>query len=63
MDNYRKVGIQPMRPYVVGEDLTGISVAGMDTPEEGGMVAVSTTNPDDKWYVAKDFFEKNYELA
>jgi len=50
-----------MRPYVPGEDMTGISIAGVDTPELGGMVAISDTNPEDKWYVAKDFFEKNYE--
>ena len=59
--NYRKVGVQPMRPYIPGEDMTGISVAEVDTPELGGMIAVSATNNKDRWYVAKDFFELNYE--
>lgn len=61
--NYRKKNVQPMRPYIEGEDMTGISVAECDTPEPGGMIAVDPENPVDKWYVAKDFFEKNYELA
>ena len=62
MKNYRKKNVQPMRPYVPGEDLTGISVSDEDTPEAGGMIAVSTANGDDRWYVAKVFFEENYEL-
>ena len=60
--NYVKKSIQPMRPYVPGEDLDaqGISVWDGDVPEEGGMVAVNPKNLDDKWYVAKAFFEDNY---
>jgi hypothetical protein len=61
--NYRKKNVQPMRPYVVGEDLTGVSVSAEDTPEIGGMIAQNPNNPSDKWYVAKKFFEDNYELA
>lgn len=61
--NYRKTAKQPMRPYVVGEDLTGISVNKEDTPEEGGMIAVNPKNPEDRWYVAKQFFLDNYEEA
>ena len=61
--NYRKKNVQPMRPYVVGEDLSGVSVNKEDTPEEGGMIAVNPANPEDKWYVAKAFFEANYEPA
>jgi hypothetical protein len=52
-----------MRPYVVGEDLTGVSVQSEDTPEEGGMIAVNSKNVNDQWYVAKKFFEENYERA
>ncbi len=61
--NYRKKALQPMRPYVPGEDLTGISVSDQDIPGEGGMIAVNLTNPSDQWYIAKDFFEANYEEA
>jgi len=63
MENYKeyvKTAKQKMRPYVLGEDMTGISIASVDTPELGGMIAVSADNPNDKWYVAKAFFEKNY---
>jgi len=60
--NYIKKLVQPMRPYEPGEDLQaqGISVWDGDIIELGGMVAVNPDNLEDKWYVAKDFFEKNY---
>lgn len=58
---YRKKALQPMRPYVVGEDLTGISVNKEDTPELGGMIARNPLNHEDQWYVAKKFFNDNYE--
>lgn len=61
--NYRKKGLAEMRPYIPGEDLTGISVNKEDTPGEGGMIARNQDNHEDKWYVAKAFFEKNYEPA
>lgn len=58
--NYRKKNVQPMRPYVPGEDLSGVSVSSEDTPEIGGMIAINPNNPADQWYVAKAFFEENY---
>ena len=61
--DYRKKNVQPMRPYVQGENMDGISVAECDTPEIGGMVAVSPDNGEDRWYVAKKFFEDNYVPA
>jgi hypothetical protein len=63
MKYYRKTAVQAMRPYVPGEDLTGISVNKEDTPEVGGMIAVNAKNPEDKWYIGKQFFEENYEEA
>jgi len=57
---YKKSAIQPMRPYVPGEDMEGISVSKEDTPELGGMIAVNPKNNEDRWYVDKQFFEKNY---
>ncbi len=59
---YRKKQAQWMREYVPGESLAGISVSVEDVPEAGGMIAVNPDNPADQWYVAKAFFEKNYEL-
>jgi len=56
---YRKKGTQNMRPYVIGEDLTDISVSVEDTPEVGGMIAIGSDNGA-KWYVSKTFFNENY---
>lgn len=58
---YRKKGTTPMRPYVPGEDLTGISVSKEDTPELGGMIAHNPDNLQDRWYVAKAYFNHYYE--
>ena len=58
---YRKNALQEMRPYLPGEDLTGISVSDEDTPEEGGMIARNSDNHDDQWYIGKAFFQANYE--
>jgi hypothetical protein len=60
---YRKTATQEMRPYVPGEDLTGISVNKEDTPEPGGMVARNSDNHNDQWYVAKKFFADKYEAV
>lgn len=60
---YRRVGLSEMRPYVVGEDLSGISVNKEDSPEMGGMIARNPKNHNDQWYVAKKYFEDNLELV
>ena len=64
--NYRKKGVQPMRPYVEGEDLNNVSVSPADQELEtfvGGMIAHNPDSPHDQWYVSKQWFESNYELA
>ena len=43
--DYRKKNVQPMRHYVPGEDMSGVSVSAEDTPEEGGMIACNPANP------------------
>lgn len=58
---YRRTGLSEMRPYVVGEDLTGISVQSVDTPADGGMVARNPQNHADQWYVAPQYFRDNLE--
>lgn len=60
---YRKTATQEMRPYMPGEDLSGVSVSAEDTPGPGGMIARNSDNHADQWYVAKDFFAKNYEAV
>lgn len=60
---YRKKVLQEMRPYLPGEDMSGISVSNEDVLGAGGMIATNPKNPADQWYVAKKFFLDNYELA
>lgn len=60
---YRRKGLSEMRPHVEGEDLTGISVSEEDSLAglSGGMIARNPNNHKDQWYVAKKWFEDNYE--
>ena len=58
---YRRTGLSEMRPYVVDEDLTGISVSDADAPKEGDMIARNPKNHADRWLVAKEYFEANLE--
>ncbi len=60
---YRRTNIAEMRPYVLGEDLTKISVnLVVDCPERDmGMVARNPKNHKDQWYVARKYFEENLE--
>ena len=59
---YKRTNVAEMRPYVLGEDLTGISVAEVDNPENDmGMIARNPNNYKDQWYVARKYFEENFE--
>jgi hypothetical protein len=61
---YRRKGVAEMRPYCPGEDLTGISVSDVDHPPAlGGMIARNPLNETDQWYVARQYFEDNFEAA
>lgn len=62
-NQYKRKGLAEMRAYVPGEDLSAVSVSKEDTPEPGGMIARNPANHADQWYVAKAYFEKNFELA
>ncbi len=65
---YKKKGLTEMRPYTVGEDLSGVSVSEEDIyrptelEEPGGMIARDPDNPKDQWYISKAYFAKHYEL-
>ena len=59
---YRRKGLSEMRPYIKGEDLTGVSVSQTDNPEtDMGMIARNPKDHNDKWYVARKYFEDNLE--
>lgn len=57
---YHKHAITEMRPYIEGEDLTGISVSDGDEPKEGGMIARNPQDHNDQWYIAPEYFNDNY---
>jgi hypothetical protein len=64
---YRKKQTQLLRPYIDGEDTSGVSISDADkengSPQKGDMVAVNRNDETDKWLVAEKFFNDNYELA
>jgi hypothetical protein len=64
---YRRVGLSEMRPYVVGEQLDGVSISDADlsngSPKEGDMIARNPKDHSDLWLVAKKYFEENLEPA
>lgn len=67
MKAYRKKHLQPMTPWVEGFDMTGVSVSEPDredgSPKEGDMIAHNPRNSTDRWLIAADFFQANYEEA
>lgn len=58
---YKNIQHKEIRPYIAGEDLTGISISGSVNPEEDlGYIARDPNNQDDQWYITKKFFEDNF---
>lgn len=64
---YKRKGVSEMRPYVVGEDLSNVSISLPDSeagsPKEGDMIARNPQNHADQWLVAQKYFEDNLEPA
>ncbi len=64
---YKRKGLSEMRPYVVGEDVSRVSISLPDmlngSPMEGDMIARNPKNHADQWLVAKKYFEDNLEPA
>ena len=66
-NKYRRKGLAEMRTHIPGEDMAGISVSPEDRQSvfvmgaPGGMIARNPANHADRWYVAKDYFEENFE--
>ena len=59
---YRRTNIAEMRPYLPSDNLSNISVNDVDNPEEDmGMIARNPKNHKDQWYVARKYFEENFE--
>jgi len=55
-----------MRPYKEGEILLGVSISDADksrgSPKLGDMISRNPKNHDDRWLVAKKYFEENRVL-
>ena len=65
-EEYERVQIGEIRPFVVGEVLSDrISISESDkengSPKEGDMIARNPANHDDQWLIAKDFFVVNFK--
>ena len=59
---YRRTNIAEMRPYISREDISKISVSDTDYPiTDMGMIARNPKNHKDQWYVARKYFEENFE--
>lgn len=56
-----------MRPYVLGEDLTGVSVSQADreagSPKPGDMIARNPRDNSDRWLVNAAWFRERYQPA
>ncbi len=64
---YRRTQIAEMRPYVEGEDVTGVSISEVDrkhgSPRKGDMIARNPANHGDRWLVSEAYFRANFEGA
>lgn len=64
---YRKKQLQEMSPWTPNTDMSMVSVSAADTangsPKVGDMIAVNPKDASDKWLVAAQFFQDNYEIA
>jgi hypothetical protein len=60
---YIRKGVSEMRPYVPGEDLTGVSISDAvkanGSPKAGDMIARNPKNHEDKWLVSEKYFSEN----
>ena len=61
---FRRKSIAEMQPWHEKFDMTDVSVSAEDkkagSPKEGDMIARNPANHDDKWLVAKAYFEENF---
>ena len=64
---YRRKQIAELRPYVLGENMEGISISEADklagSPKLGDMIARNPKNHDDQWLVAAQYFTDNFDPA
>lgn len=63
--NYSRITVVEMRPYVVDEDMTDIYVdavlAEHGHPKEGDMIARNPRDRDEMWLMTRENFVSNFE--
>jgi len=64
--NYKRLGVAEAENWVVGYDMSGISISEPDlkngSPKQGDMIARNPKNHNDKWLISKKYFEEYFEL-
>lgn len=64
---YRRKVSGDYRPYIVGEDMTDISVGTQDRiaghPKAGDMIGRDPKDHSDQWLVNQKYFAENFEPA
>lgn len=62
---YRRKNLSEMRPYIPGEDLSGVSINEVDraagSPKKGDWIARNIARHSERWLVSKAFFADNFE--
>lgn len=62
---HRKPVTAELRPYIEGEDMTGISISIPDaeagSPKPGDMIARNPKNHKDQWLVSQKYFIENFD--
>lgn len=64
---YIRTNVAEMTPWHEGLSMRGVSISEPDriagSPKKGDMVARNPNNHEDKWLVAKKYFEDNFKEA
>ena len=67
MPFYRKKQLQELIRWTPSFDMAGVSVSDADkangSPKFGDLIAFNPKNKDDKWLVAKEFADDNYDYV
>lgn len=62
---YRRTQIAEMADWAPGFDMHNVSISGVDaangSPKPGDKIARNPANHSDRWLVAKDYFDANFE--
>lgn len=67
MPFYRKKQLQELARWTPDFDMNGVSISDADkangSPKDGDLIAFNPKNKSDKWLVAKQFADDNYDYV